>query len=237
MRFILIFLLFLIHPIRAWEQLDYDIFDLVDDVKREYGENATFYSVLGLEKSATLTDIIKAHRKLSLSLHPDKNPTEEAKRKYVILTSITDILKDSEKRERYEFFLKNGVPVWRGTGYYYKRHRPGIGTVMIMLTISSSIIHYLLMYVDWWRGKSRWESAQLELRKRSKKQIIYVIQGYPVTTEGDWPKPKPKITHIFTLAIPLWILGQLFYRPKQEKEEPIIEKPSQPPKRTRRHRI
>ncbi len=28
---------------------------------------------------------------------------------------------------RYDFFYKNGVPIWRGTGYYYSRFRPGLG--------------------------------------------------------------------------------------------------------------
>lgn len=28
---------------------------------------------------------------------------------------------------RYDFFYKNGVPKWRGTGYYYSRFRPGVG--------------------------------------------------------------------------------------------------------------
>lgn len=27
---------------------------------------------------------------------------------------------------RYNFFYKNGVPKWRGTGYYYSRFRPGL---------------------------------------------------------------------------------------------------------------
>ena len=27
----------------------------------------------------------------------------------------------------YDFFYKNGVPVWRGTVYYYSRFRPGLG--------------------------------------------------------------------------------------------------------------
>jgi hypothetical protein len=29
--------------------------------------------------------------------------------------------------QRYDFFYKNGVPKWRGTGYYYSRYRPGLG--------------------------------------------------------------------------------------------------------------
>lgn len=27
---------------------------------------------------------------------------------------------------RYDHFYKNGVPRWRGTGYYYSRWRPGM---------------------------------------------------------------------------------------------------------------
>ena len=29
--------------------------------------------------------------------------------------------------DSYDFFYKNGVPKWRGTGYYYSRFRPGLG--------------------------------------------------------------------------------------------------------------
>lgn len=37
-----------------------------------------FYSILGLAQNATTRDITKAFRKLSLELHPDKNPGKEA---------------------------------------------------------------------------------------------------------------------------------------------------------------
>lgn len=44
----------------------------------------------------------------------------------------------SHERIRYDFFYKNGVPRWRGTGYYYARFRPGLGVsnvkqVMVIL--------------------------------------------------------------------------------------------------------
>lgn len=32
----------------------------------------------------------------------------------------------------YDFFYKNGVPKWRGTGYYYSRFRPGLGVGLLM---------------------------------------------------------------------------------------------------------
>ncbi len=36
----------------------------------------------------------------------------------------------------YDFFYKNGVPVWRGTGYYYSRFRPGLGVSGLLATES-----------------------------------------------------------------------------------------------------
>lgn len=32
----------------------------------------------------------------------------------------------------YDFFYKNGVPRWRGTGYYYSRFRPGLGVRILL---------------------------------------------------------------------------------------------------------
>ncbi|CAJ0767125.1 3651_t:CDS:10, partial [Entrophospora sp. SA101] len=64
---------------------------------------------------------------------PDKNPDRDTKEKFSRLSSIGAILRNSESRERYNFFLKNGVPKWRGTGYYYSRHRPGLSKQKLYL--------------------------------------------------------------------------------------------------------
>ncbi|CAG8669184.1 7070_t:CDS:2, partial [Acaulospora colombiana] len=47
---------------------------------------------------------------------PDKNPDANSKEKFALLGSIASILRNPESRERYNFFLKNGVPKWRGGG-------------------------------------------------------------------------------------------------------------------------
>ncbi|CAJ0864400.1 5116_t:CDS:2 [Entrophospora sp. SA101] len=107
-------------------QHDHEIFDLVDDLENAEGEDVTFYSWLGVEPTANEKEINKAYRKLSLTLHPDKNPDKDSKERFSRLGLIGAILRNSESRERYNFFLKNGVPKWRGTGYYYNRHRPGL---------------------------------------------------------------------------------------------------------------
>jgi hypothetical protein len=79
-----------------------------------------------------------------------KDATERQAR----LTLIVNILRDQISRERYDHFLKNGFPVWKGTGYYYNRYRPGLGTVVISLFVfAGGGIHYLALYMSWRRQR------------------------------------------------------------------------------------
>jgi len=55
------------------------------------------------------------------------------------------------------FFYKNGVPRWRGTGYYYSRFRPGLGTVLVFLTVLSTGLHYLIQHMNYKRDLARVE--------------------------------------------------------------------------------
>ena len=57
-------------------------------------------------------------------------------------------------RERYDHFLKNGFPRWRGTNYYYARFRPGLGTVLVGLFIfGGGIVHYCILRLSWKRQR------------------------------------------------------------------------------------
>lgn len=151
------------------------------------GEDATFYSFLGVSPSASWEDINRAFRKQSRILHPDKAKanwlanydkapkpkdgkkkpgvtvhkhkkpssrevkafTKEASARYARLGVVSEILK-GEDRERYDHFLKNGFPMWRGTGYYYERFRPGLGSVLFGLFVFvGGGFHYLALYIGW----------------------------------------------------------------------------------------
>ena len=62
-----------------------------------------YYKVLGIERSASLTDIKKSYRKLALKYHPDKNQTNpSAKEEFIKIQEAYEVLKDSEKKKKYD---------------------------------------------------------------------------------------------------------------------------------------
>ncbi|MEJ1284385.1 DnaJ heat shock protein family (Hsp40) member C1 [Cricetulus griseus] len=73
---LLLFLLAAVGPVRAWESGDLELFDLVEEVQ------LNFYEFLGVQQDASSADIRKAYRKLSLTLHPDKNKDENAETQF-----------------------------------------------------------------------------------------------------------------------------------------------------------
>jgi DnaJ-related protein SCJ1 len=48
---------------------------------------ADFYEVLGVSRDSTESQIKKAYRQLSLKYHPDKDPSDAAKQKFVELAN------------------------------------------------------------------------------------------------------------------------------------------------------
>ncbi|GAA5824214.1 hypothetical protein JCM10212_002911 [Sporobolomyces blumeae] len=135
-------------PALAWTNEDHELFDIVSALEGAEGKGTNFYSFLNVTKSASEKEINKAYRKRSLELHPDKNPNDKKiEDRFARLGLITNILRDAEKRQRYDFFYENGVPKWRGTGYYYSRYRPGLGSVVAGLAIFSLFVQYLFLYL------------------------------------------------------------------------------------------
>jgi curved DNA-binding protein CbpA len=160
MRYLSIFsiLVLLIGVVHAWTKEDHEIFDLVTAVEAAEGKGTTFYSWLEVPSSASIAEIGRAFRKKSMLLHPDKNPgVKDAQERFARLGVVGSILRNQEGRERYDFFYKNGVPRWRGTGYYYARFRPGLGTVLIFLTTLTTGLHYLVQHLNFKRDLTRIE--------------------------------------------------------------------------------
>lgn len=61
------------------------------------------YSVLGVEKSASASDIKKAYRKLAKTLHPDHNTSDpKAKDKFTEVNAAYELLHNPEKRRQFD---------------------------------------------------------------------------------------------------------------------------------------
>ncbi|VDC07300.1 unnamed protein product [Peniophora sp. CBMAI 1063] len=161
-----VLLLSLVAFAAAWTKEDHEIFDLVSALEGAEGKGTTFYSWLNVSSTASREELSKAYRKLSMQLHPDKNPgVKNAHERFARLGVIGKILREKESRARYDFFYKNGVPRWRGTGYYYSRFRPGLGTVLVFLTILSSILQYVFQKMNYTRDIERIELITSQARK------------------------------------------------------------------------
>ena len=90
---------------------------------------------------------------------------KEAGERFSRLGVVAHVLR-GEGRERYDHFLKNGFPKWRGTGYYYTRYRPGIGSVLIgLFLVGGGAAHYGALYISWGRQREFMAKCIRDARK------------------------------------------------------------------------
>ncbi|KAH7027476.1 uncharacterized protein B0I36DRAFT_327167 [Microdochium trichocladiopsis] len=168
----------------AWSKEDREIFRVRDELAAAEGPDMTFYQYLDIAPSASQDEIGKAYKKKSKLLHPDKvrqqmmaerakedkakgkkgatKPPTKAELKAAIKSAgerqarlgiVADVLR-GPGRERYDHFLNNGFPLWKGTDYYYNRYRPGFGTVLVgCLLVMGGGFHYLALYMSWKRQR------------------------------------------------------------------------------------
>lgn len=78
---------------------------------------ASYYERLGLSRDASPEEIKKAYRQVALKYHPDRNDgSKEAEARFKEVTEAYEVLRDPNKRERYDRYGAEGL-----------RGRPGAG--------------------------------------------------------------------------------------------------------------
>ena len=93
-----------------------------------------YYKILGVSRTASRDEIQKAYRKLARTYHPDVNKTKAAEDKFKQLTEAYEVLKDADKRKKYDMLGANWragqdfsdfspPPGWQGAPFEF-RGRP-----------------------------------------------------------------------------------------------------------------
>ncbi|PPS20214.1 hypothetical protein GOBAR_AA00340 [Gossypium barbadense] len=68
-----------------------------------------YYSILGVSKNASKSDIKSAYRKLARNYHPDVNKEAGAEQKFKEISEAYEVLSDDEKRCIYDRYGKDGL--------------------------------------------------------------------------------------------------------------------------------
>ncbi|KAJ5364421.1 uncharacterized protein N7496_010134 [Penicillium cataractarum] len=217
-------LLALVGLVAAWSKEDYEIFRLRDELATTEGTNVTFYDFLEVRPNANQEQIVKAHRKKSKNLHPDKvrrsfianyskdktkaksskgvnvnkGPSKrevdaaikDANARSARLNLVANVLK-GPSRERYDHFLKNGFPLWKGTGYYYDRFRPGLGSVLLgLFLVFGGAAHYGALYLGWKRQRE-FVDRYIRQARRAAWGDELGVRGIPGVDSVSAPAPAP----------------------------------------------
>lgn len=224
----------------AWDNDELEVFDVVEEV------NQNFYDVLGVTQSANASEIKKAFRRLSLQLHPDKNPAEDAEQQFRKLVAVYDILKDSGKRQKYDNVLVNGLPNWRSAVYYYRHVRKmGLLEMSVILFTVTTIGQYLVAWAAYFEKRYTYEqvlgSKLQKMQKKSRKSKMDV----PDLADILEKIPTPTMWNTLPFQLPRWIIGSIIAIPstirliaqvlkerkekkKQEEEEALAQENEQP---------
>lgn len=198
----------------AWDSEELEIFDLVEEI------NQNFYEFMNISQEATNNEIKRAFRSLSIVLHPDKNPSEDANIQFRNLVSIYEVLKEASKREKYNKVLREGLPNWKSALYYYRRMRKiglyeGATILFVIITIGQYLFAWAAYLEKKYTAEQVFGSKLKKLQKKNKSIDMDVILK---------EIPSPSVLNTLPFQIPLFIwhlpstIKEAFSRANELKE-------------------
>ncbi|XP_072525367.1 dnaJ homolog subfamily C member 1 [Salminus brasiliensis] len=190
-------------PTAAWDT-DLELFDLVEEIPQ------SFYEFMSVGQDASSSEIKKAYRRLSLVLHPDKNKDENAETQFRQLVAIYEVLKDEERRQRYDDILVNGLPDWRQPVFYYRRVRKmSNGELGFLLFLILTVGHYAVIW-SIYLEKQLDELLSKKKKEKKKKQSSKIVEELKNNgQEKNERSDKPHWHDILPLKLSIWLYYSL----------------------------
>ena len=120
-----------------------------------------------------------------------KTAVKRAGERQARLSIVANVLR-GPGRDRYDHFLRNGFPTWKGTEYYYSRYRPGLGTVLVgVFLFGGGAAHYLILLLSWKRQREFVE-RYIKFARHAAWGENLGIPGVDTTPAAAPPPPPPQ---------------------------------------------
>ncbi|RAL06750.1 putative endoplasmic reticulum DnaJ domain protein Erj5 [Aspergillus homomorphus CBS 101889] len=158
-------------------------------------------------------DKSRAQSNKKAGVHVNKGPSKreidaavkEAHDRAARLNTVANILR-GPSRERYDHFLKNGFPKWKGTGYYYSRFRPGLGSVLVgLFLVFGGGAHYAALILSWKRQRE-FVDRYIRQARRAAWGDESGVRGIPGLDGGGaalMPEPTTSVPEPESSAMPM----------------------------------
>ncbi|PSN38357.1 hypothetical protein C0J52_06932 [Blattella germanica] len=123
------------------------------------------------------------------------------------LVAVYDVLRDSNKRKRYNEVLKNGLPDWRQAVYYYRRVRKmGLAEMSVILFVLVTVGQYIVSWAAYLEKKYTAEQfLNMRLKKLQKKQKKGKYDGPALPETIILDIPMPSIWNTLPFQLPRWV--------------------------------
>ncbi|KAL4222638.1 DnaJ subfamily C member 1 [Mactra antiquata] len=202
----------------CWDTDNLELYDLVEEI------NQNFYEVLGVSRDASSGEIKKAYRKKTLVLHPDKNEAEDAEEKFRQLVAVYEVLKDDEKREKYNHVLDYGLPDWRQPVFYYRKARKlGLAELFLLLCIIITIGQYFVLWAVYLERRLALEDFFQSKKKKETKKKKCKAATLNEQLDEDLHEtllriPKPSFRRLWPFTFTVWSVKTVISLPSTVRE-------------------
>ncbi|KAK3694365.1 hypothetical protein B0T22DRAFT_69054 [Podospora appendiculata] len=169
-------------------------------------------SQLAAERVRAQKEKDKLNKSGKPTVHVTKPPTaaevkaavKRASERQARLSIVTNVLR-GPGRDRYDHFLSNGFPTWKGTEYYYTRYRPGLGTALFgVFLMAGGGAHYIALYMGWKRQREFVE-RYIKFARRAAwgDNLGIAIPGLDTSEPAPPPPPQQTVQDAEGRAIPV----------------------------------